>query len=113
MYYQERSFDSDWLILLLAVVILIASIMYNPFEPKVIAEGLSRTLAVDAVRGDATATLLLYSPVDSVITFPDYNISAPASAGLHALVIPPAESLRICVRSEEFGECGFIYPRTR
>ncbi len=110
MYYPERSFDSDWLILLLAVVILVASVMYNPSQPEIVAEGCSKVLVVDALREDSNATLLLYLPADSTIVFPDYNISTRMLEGLHELSIPAANSIRICARIKGFEECCLVYP---
>jgi len=112
MYYQERSFDSDWLVLLLGVAVLAAVIMYTPAPPRTIAEGLSHVLVVDAVRGDSNTSILLYSPTDIHIILPDQNVSTALGKGMHKISTTAGASIRICAEGADFNECGLIYPAT-
>ena len=112
MYYPERRFDSDWLLLLLAVVALVAVIMYNPAPPHLIAEGLTHIFVVDAVHGDINATIVIYFPTDAVVTLADYNVSKTFSKGMHEISIASDGPIRICAKGTDFNECGLIYPVT-
>jgi len=112
MYYPGRSFDSDWLVLLLGVAALAAVIMYNPAPPHTVAEGLSHVLVVDAVRGDSNTTILLYSPTDIHIILPDQNISTALGRGMHKISTTAGGSIGICAEGTDFNECGVVYPVT-
>lgn len=108
MYYRERSFDGDWLLLLFAAAVLAFAIFWQLPRGDVLASGFQHVLILDAVRDTNVMYLLLWSPTDANILFGDSVVSI--SAGESRVSVPVTTGpVDLCVVSENFKDCGTIY----
>ena len=108
MYYQDRGFDPDWLLVLLSLCVLAFAVLWQPGSGDVLAEGFRHVLVVGAEAGSNVTHITLWSPADANLSFDGNHIPIPAGESRVSLPLS-GDDVRFCVEFEDLNDCGVVF----
>ncbi|NPA76409.1 MAG: hypothetical protein GXN93_01490 [Candidatus Diapherotrites archaeon] len=113
MYYHTRRIPLEYLALVVAVVAVLAALLYTPHQ-AVLASGYSHLRVLMATESGNALHIVLWLPAAQTLA-----VAGDANADLGA--VPPgvyefsisgtsAKTVHICFVSAEFNDCGMLRP---
>ena len=108
MYYRDRSFDLDWLLIFLSLCVLAFAVLWQPPSGKVLSKGFYHVLVLDAEKKSDIMYITLWLPNDANICLDGRTV--PVSAGKPRFGVPLSDgAARFCVMSGEYNDCGVVF----